>query len=781
MNPNGGSESFPRSLQMFLYTRGMSLMQPIRFNLAAPALALVLPIAPVANAASFTNVTASAQINHVQHNLVSTGTFLDMTGGAAAGDVDGDGWVDLFVTRVDGSDILYRNLGNGTFDDISSTSGFTASLPTNGATFGDIDNDGDLDIYVTTTGHGRFYLYTNDGAGNFTEQGIARHAHVPSTAIGYGQSAAMGDYDRDGYLDIATGDWGNFAFISKSKLLKNMRSGVPGYFTDETVATSVDQNPTQNTFRFSPRFADMNNDGLPDLTFAADFLHSQLFWNDGDGTFTDGTQVAGVGTDQNGMGSTIADFDGDGDLDWFVTAIKAHPDDPDPIQDTGNRLYVNNGDGTFHDGTDAAGVRDVGWGWGTSFLDYDNDGDLDLIATNGWENGYLDNDPTTLWQNNGGVFTDVSTASGITDTDQGRGLLTLDYDNDGDLDVFIVNNGGQPILYENDASDTSDWLRIHTEGTESNRDGIGARITVDPDSTITGDEMTREIDGGSNFLSTSEMTAHFGLGAAAGSVDTVTIRWPSGIQQMFFNVAANTELLAVEAYLAGDLNGDGFVGIDDLNIVLGAWNWIVVEAWPFSDNRVSDLFTCTFSTYVPSSTVTVSPAVAASMADWMPSVLVVTNISPSTNRTRPEPPASNAPVISSSTAKKSGRSMPSCRQVLPTALTSDPLVLLTNSPRPVISRMLPPRSPAVPRSTEPPVTLIAAWSPPPVSVRVLLRRVRLPPATRTVASSVPVVNITPFWMMTLPAVTVRAGDPPLMMTPPPPPSRVMSLAMTTPL
>jgi len=553
-------------------------MKMIRISLAAPALAIVFPLATTASAASFTDVTASAQINFVQHSLTSTGTFLDMTGGAAAGDVDGDGWVDLFVTRVDGSDILYRNLGNGTFDDISSTSGFTANLPTNGATFGDIDNDGDLDLYVTATGHGRFYLYTNDGNGNFTEQGIARHAHVPSTAIGYGQSAAMGDYDRDGYLDIATGDWGNFAFVSKSALLKNMRSGVPGYFTDETVATGVDQNPTNSTFRFSPRFADMNNDGLPDLTFAADFLHSQLFWNDGDGTFTDGTLAASVGTDQNGMGSTIADFDGDGDLDWFVTAIKAHPDDPDPIQDTGNRLYVNNGDGTFHDGTDAAGVRDVGWGWGTSFFDYDNDGDLDLIATNGWGNFHSD-DQTTLFQNNGGVFTNVSNISGITDTDQGRGLLTLDYDNDGDLDVFIMNNGGQPILYENDAADTNDWLRITTQGTVSNRNGIGARITVDPDSTVTGDEMVREVDGGSNFLSMSEMTAHFGLGASASSVDTVTIRWPSGIQQMFFNVAANTELLAVEAYLAGDLNGDGFVGIDDLNIVLGAWNTNVTSGY----------------------------------------------------------------------------------------------------------------------------------------------------------------------------------------------------------
>jgi enediyne biosynthesis protein E4 len=515
----------------------------------------------------YVDVTSSAGINHTQAKVTQLGPYR-MTGGATAGDFDNDGWVDLFVTRIDDTDILYRNLGNGTFQDVSASAGFTSNLPTNGAAFADIDNDGDQDLYLTTVQDGRFYLYINDGAGGFTEQAVSRGAQVQVASGTKGQSVAMGDYDRDGYLDILTGAWGQPASNNASRLLRNLGAAAPGSYEDVTAASGLDQFPTSTSFRFSPRFADMDNDGRPDVVIAADFGNSQLFWNNGDGTFTDGTVPAGVGTDNNGMGSTVADFDADGDLDWFVTAVWAGGQGD---FDGGNRLYVNNGDRTFTDGTDAAGVRDAGWGWGTSFLDYDNDGDLDLIATNGWEE-FVINDPTTLWQNNNGVFTDVSVATGITDTDMGRGLLTLDYDNDGDLDVLVVNNASQPILYRNDGGNGNNWLRVKTQGTISNRDGIGARITVDPDSSITGDEMTREIDGGSNFLAQSEKVGHFGLGTNGNTIDRVTIRWPSGITQQFFNVSPNTELLAIEQEITGDLNGDGFVGIDDLNLVLGNWN-----------------------------------------------------------------------------------------------------------------------------------------------------------------------------------------------------------------
>ena len=558
---------------------------------ALSLLALALPCLPSAKATTFTDVTLSSGINHYQANGLQA-AIADMTGGAAAGDVDGDGLVDLFFTKLNGPDLLYKNNGDGTFTDISIASGFTANLETNGAAFGDIDNDGDLDLYVTAGNDTRYYMYENDGNGNFAEVAMARGVAASNAVVRYGQSVSFGDYDHDGYLDIITNDWGRNTTFSQSKLFRNLGASQPGYFEDKTAASGLNVfTPGRNTvYRFTARFTDLDDDGRTDIAIAADFETSQLFWNNGDGTFLEGTQAANVGTDENGMGTTIGDFDGDGDFDWFVTAIKASPEEVNPIHDGGNRLYVNNGDRTFTDLTEPLGVLDVGWGWGTEFFDYDNDGDLDLIATNGF-GGYHQDDPTTIWRNDNGTFTNVTDGSGITDTKYGRGLLTFDYDNDGDQDVLIVNNGDKPILYRNDTVNNNDYLRITTQGTVSNRDGVGAKITVDPDTAVAGDEMVREIYAGSTFLSASEMTAHFGLGDSGDTVDVITIRWPSGITQKFFNVAPNTELLAVEAYLDGDLNGDGFVGVDDLNIVLSAWNTEVtpgMNAWgdPSGDGYV---------------------------------------------------------------------------------------------------------------------------------------------------------------------------------------------------
>ena len=248
-----------------------------------------------------------------------------------------------------------------------------------------------------------------------------------------------------------------------------------------------------------------------DLAIAADFQTSQLFWNNGDGTFTDGTLPAGVGTDFNGMGSTFGDYDGDGDLDWFITNITADPDFPSGFGGW-NRLYRNDGNRQFTDVTQSAGVRDSRWSWGTTFFDYDNDGDLDLIATNGYNGPGFENDRTFLWRNDNGTYTDVSDAEGITDTEQGRGLAHLDYDNDGDLDIVIVNHAAQPILYRNDSNNEHDFLRVDLEGTYSNRDGIGAVVTITPDLDHPDEQLVWEVDGGSSFLSQNEHTAHFRFG-----------------------------------------------------------------------------------------------------------------------------------------------------------------------------------------------------------------------------------------------------------------------------
>lgn len=519
----------------------------------------------------FTDVTNGAGITHVQTTstlvLGLPGTSF-MTGGVAAGDYDGDGHTDLLFTRLNDIDILYRNLGNGTFEPRTTTAGFTLPTLTNGVVSGDIDNDGDLDLYMTTSAGGtRNYLYLNDGTGFFTDAGTTRTVSLSNGVARNGQGASFGDYNNDGYLDLVTGDWGNSVADSQSRLFENQGTTQPGFFDDVTAAAGIDVYRKADTERFSPRLIDLDRDGHLDLAVAADFETSQLFWSDGDGTFTDGTLPSGVGTDFNGMGSTFGDYDGDGDLDWFITNITAAPGIPSGFGGW-NRLYRNDGNRQFTDVTQAAGVRDSRWSWGTSFFDYDNDGDLDLIATNGYNGPGFQDDRTFLWRNDSGVYTDISDQAGITDTLQGRGLAHLDYDNDGDLDVVIVNNEAEPILYRNDGGNVNDYLQIEVEGTVSNRDGIGAFITVTPDLGSPQQRMVWDVDGGSSFLSQNERIAHFGLGQSNGTVDLVTIEWTSGLVQHLHGVSANQMMAVVEANeqaVAGDIDFSGTIDPSDVD------------------------------------------------------------------------------------------------------------------------------------------------------------------------------------------------------------------------
>jgi hypothetical protein len=529
------------------------------------ALALLAPSAVAA--VSFTDVTVAAGINHVHTypeliEVLPGAAFF--AGGAAAGDFDGDGHVDLVFTRLNDNDIFYRNLGNGSFEARTTTAGFVFPTYTNGVVSGDVDNDGDLDLYMTSVGYTRNYLYLNNGNGFFTDAGTSHPTAIANGIVRSGQGASFGDYDRDGYLDLVTGDWGNTVADSQSRLFHNRGAVQPGGFEDVTAASGISIYRKDRTYRYSPRFVDLDRDGHTDLSFAADFETSQLFWNNGDGTFSDGTLAAGVGTDANGMGTTFGDYDSDGDLDWFITNITNDPAHPGPFGGW-NRLYRNDGNRAFTDVTEAAGVRDSRWSWGTTFFDYDNDGDVDLGATNGYNGAGWINDRTFLWQNSGGVFTDISDAVGITDTQQGRGLIHLDYDEDGDLDLVVINNAAAPILYRNDGGNANHYLRIKTQGTTSNRDGIGAWITVTPDLMNPNRKFIWEIDGGSSFVSQNERTAHFGLGASTDPVDLVTIEWTSGIIQRLYDVPVDQTLLVIEAApaLRGDYNQDGTVDAAD--------------------------------------------------------------------------------------------------------------------------------------------------------------------------------------------------------------------------
>ena len=472
------------------------------------------------------------------------------------GDVDGDGRPDLFVTRLDAPDLLFRNRGDGTFEEVSARVGLAAfDLQSNGAALADLDNDGDLDLYVTVLGrhgdpvNGRNYLFMNEG-GVFSEEAELRGAAVANPDDHRTYSVAVGDFDRDGWLDLHTNEWLP-GVPANSRLLRNRGDDAPGFFEDVTTRAGVQ---LQSAFAFASSLTDLDRDGRPDLTVAADFGTSRLFWNEGDG-FVDGTEAAGVGTDENGMGSTLGDFDNDGDLDWFVTSIW----DPNQTCEvggcnwgySGNRLYRNDGDRVFTDVTDSAGVREGGWGWGAVFLDYDNDGDLDLAMTNGVDfpisdlESLFNDDPMRLWRNDGDGMTQVAGPAGLTDRGPGKGVASLDYDGDGDLDLFVVNNSGPSRLFRNDGGDTADWLRVELVGGDAtNRQGLGAWIAAQPQPA--GLRQVRAYGSMSHFLGQSESTAHFGLGAGENPVWRLGVEWADGRRDVFADVPRNGTLVVFE-------------------------------------------------------------------------------------------------------------------------------------------------------------------------------------------------------------------------------------------
>jgi hypothetical protein len=517
----------------------------------------------------FTDVTAGA-LPDVATAPGRDGGEPGYTGGAAVGDCDGDGHPDLYFTGAN-HDVLYRNRGDGTFEDVTVAANLGYAAGTRGAAFADVDDDGDLDLYATAYANARHFLHLNDGACRFTEDAMARGVAVGTEAIGRGVS--FGDYDRDGQLDLHVTELQS-ALINPgvtgpvSHLFRN-RTATPGFFDEVTAAAGVsldDVVGTQDgTFSFTTRFSDLDRDGWPDLSIISDFAESRHYWNDRAGGFIDGTAAAGVGTDEHGMGATTADFDGDGRLDLFVTSIFI----PDHPRATGNRLYRNTGSRTFTDVTDVAGVREGGWGWGTEAFDYDNDGDLDLVMTNGADGdpasdpflvpelGPIDfaqfaNDPVRLWRNDGtGVFTDVAAAAGVVDPGVGFGVLTFDYDGDGDLDLLLTHDAGQspayapPRLLRNDGGNDNHWLDVDLIGRCAPTNGAGAFVTLTPGGGAS--PMVREVSASSTYLAQDGTgRLHFGLGAGSPTVASVRIEWSSGTVQEELNVPIDRVLEVTE-------------------------------------------------------------------------------------------------------------------------------------------------------------------------------------------------------------------------------------------
>jgi hypothetical protein len=486
------------------------------------------------------------------------------TGGAAAADYDADGWPDLYVTRLGAPDILWHNTGDGEFEDRTDQAGLADCRFTNGANWADLDNDGDQDLLVSSLGAERHYLFLNRGDGTFDEAAVERGLDLPVDGYHSGQSFGIGDYDLDGELDVHVNEWLRTTHYPASgaygpRLLHNVGDA---HFEDLTADAGVlmDGISMKGMFGFSSTFVDLDGDRYPDLAVAADFRSSRMFWNDGDGTFTDGTMDANLNRESNAMGSTFGDYDADGLLDWYVTSIaeidKETCDGPVGCEDwkgTGNRLYRNEGNRTFTETSTAVGVRNGDWAWGTSFFDFDNDGDQDIVLVNGWPGRDLNGEffhhetPVYLWRNEAdGTMTEIGAEVGLTNRGQGRALVPFDYDGDGDLDLFIANHAGRPVLYRNDGGNDNDWLYVLAIGTTSNRDGRGAVVTVTPE--LGGPSQVQHVGARSHFLGEGELMAHFGLGPdAPAELAEVRIYWPATDQeQVWADVDKNQLLPLVE-------------------------------------------------------------------------------------------------------------------------------------------------------------------------------------------------------------------------------------------
>ena len=483
--------------------------------------------------------------------------------GVAAGDYDNDGDIDLFIVRGDrGPNLLYRNVGAMRFEEVaagaglaftkSSTEQFLHGTPA----FADLDGDGDLDILITGVNSDPTLVFANNGDGTFVD--VSQGSGLDLMTAEHSHSPAFGDYDLDGDLDLLLGHWGSRRdFVNgpgdTEHLWRNDSTEDAIKFTSvsiqaglaPSILTNDDPLIPQRRFdnTFTPTFARINNDAYPDILMVGDFNFSQVFLNQGDGTFENVTDFDVI-IDGNGMGSAVGDYDGDGDLDWFVSSILARGNPPPSLSPIGNRLYRNDS-GEFRDVTEEAGVADGGWGWGSCFLDLDNDGDLDIYQTNGWvreeEFGPFPTDETRVFVNDGfGTFVDNSQELGLADREQGRGIVCADFDRDGDVDViqFHMNTTNAVTVWENMvAADGGNFLAVTLQGLPPNTQAIGARIIV----TSEGQEQLRDVLLGSNFASHNPTEQFFGLGQAS-RVDGLRIIWPDGVESFFSPVEINQHM-----------------------------------------------------------------------------------------------------------------------------------------------------------------------------------------------------------------------------------------------
>ena len=491
--------------------------------------------------------------------------------GAAFLDYDGDGYQDLYA--VNGAPLppessgnfqpqnaLYRNKRDGTFAEATEEAGVGDRNFGMGVCAGDYDNDGDLDMYVTNFGPN--VLYRNNGDGTFTD--VAEWAGVDDPRLG--TSAAFADYDNDGDLDLYVANNVRISLADSNKCYHGVIEVYCGPLSYQGESGALYRNEGDGTFADVTRsagmhdesgrqlgvaFGDYDNDGDVDLYVANDMTPNFLFRNDGEGRFAEVGLISEVALDPDafpeaGMGADWGDYNRDGFLDLVVCNF----------QWQSCRLLENQGNGFFEDKTIFSGLGRPTYftlNFGTDLFDYDNDGDLDIFVANGHIEPNIEiidgAHPTFaqhdhLFRNNRDqTFTEVSEQAGLHVLQRmvGRGAAVADYDNDGDLDIFVSNNNQRAILLRNDGGNGNHWLTIETVGTLSNRDGIGARISVTADDLV----QIEEVKSGSSYLSQNDLRVHFGLGGRT-LVDRIEVSWPSGIIQTLEKVAVDQFLLIEE-------------------------------------------------------------------------------------------------------------------------------------------------------------------------------------------------------------------------------------------
>lgn len=494
--------------------------------------------------------------------------ILEATGcGCAFIDYDNDGWMDIFLlsgTRLTGNppgatNRLYKNNRDGTFTDVTEKAGLNDVGWASGVCVGDYNNDGFEDIFCTYFGQNR--LYRNNGDGTFTN--VTKAAGLWNDQPRWGAGCSFLDYDRNGHLDLFVSNYVRFSFEHAPVPGENVNcnwKGVPvecgprglptgrhslyrnngnGTFTDVSQKAGIAS--ATGSYGMTVVAADLDEDGWPDIFVACDSTPSLLFMNNHDGTFREEGVLRGValsddGMEQAGMGVGVGDYDLDGHLDLFKTHFA----------EDANGLYHNDGKGNFDDVTRssrlAVDTRFICWGAG--IVDLDNDGYPDLFMVTGSVYPeverklpqYANKTPRAVFRNLGNrTFEELGAEAGpgVTEAHCSRGCAFGDFDNDGDIDILIVNLNEAPSLLRNDIKQKQNWIKVKLEGVKSNRSAIGARVLVH----YGGKVQAQAVLSQSSFYSCNDSRLHFGLGGS-GTVD-IEVYWPNGLHERYKNLTAN--------------------------------------------------------------------------------------------------------------------------------------------------------------------------------------------------------------------------------------------------